>query len=115
METNPLVTFYQLAEDSITKLDGDGIWHSIKTNPLPSTGRYALEFEVASSSLNCIEFGIMPKNYTPIANKVCDKSIGFHLANGKIHDTNGIQDKKSTAWRVVREPAKKGSGGTVTI
>ena len=57
----------------------------------------------------------MPKSYTPIANKVCDKSIGFHFANGKIHDTNGIVDKKSTTWRVVREPLKKGINGTIGI
>jgi hypothetical protein len=39
--------------------------------------------------MNCIEVGIMPKDFIPSANKVCDKSIGFHVANGKIHDTNG--------------------------
>lgn len=44
----------------------------------------------------------MPNNFLPIANKVCDKSIGFHFANGKIHDTNGVVDKKSTNWRIVR-------------
>lgn len=44
----------------------------------------------------------MPVGYTPIVNKVCDKSIGFHFANGKIHDTDGNIEKKSTNWRVVR-------------
>jgi maltodextrin utilization protein YvdJ len=57
----------------------------------------------------------MPKSYTPIANKVCDKSIGFHFANGKIHDTNGHLEKKSTAWRVVRDQAKDGSLGVIGI
>lgn len=42
----------------------------------------------------------MPFDYTPLANKLCDKSIGFHLGNGKIHDTNGDKEKKSTKWRV---------------
>jgi len=41
----------------------------------------------------------MPYNITPIENKVCDKALGIHIANGKIHDTNGIIDKKSTTWR----------------
>jgi hypothetical protein len=91
------------------------MWHTIKTSALPTKGKYTLEFEIVSSTLNCIEFGIMPMNYTPIANKVCDKSIGFHLANGKIHDTSGIIDKKSTAWRVVRDQGKKGSGGLISI
>ncbi len=44
----------------------------------------------------------MPWSFVPIANKVCDKSIGFHFANGRLHDTNGVLDKKSTAWRMVR-------------
>ncbi len=57
----------------------------------------------------------MPRNFIPVANKVCDKSIGFHFANGKIHDTNGDKDKKGTAWRAVREPAKKGALGKVSI
>jgi hypothetical protein len=57
----------------------------------------------------------MPKSYVPVSNKVCDKSIGFHFANGKIHDTNGAIDKKGTNWRVVREQAKKGMLGKITI
>ena len=57
----------------------------------------------------------MPRTFVPIANKVCDKSIGFHFANGKIHDTNGDKEKKGTSWRVVREPAKKGTLGKISI
>jgi hypothetical protein len=57
----------------------------------------------------------MPWSFLPIANKVCDKSIGFHFANGRLHDTNGVIDKKSTSWRVVREQIQEGTVGTVTI
>lgn len=49
--------------------------------------------------MNCIEFGIMPLDYLPIENKICVKSFGYHFANGKIHDTNGVKDKQSTSWR----------------
>lgn len=41
----------------------------------------------------------MPGNFTPVVNKVCDKSIGFHFGNGRLHDTKGKIDKKTTAWR----------------
>ncbi len=37
------------------------------------------------------------------------------MANGKIHDTNGLLDKKSTAWRVVREQGKKGMDTKISI
>ena len=50
----------------------------------------------------------MPKDFIPIANKVCDKSIGLHVANGKIHDTNGNKEKKGTNWRAVHAPMKVG-------
>jgi len=33
---------------------------------LPNTGKYSLVFEVVHSSMNCIEFGIMPNNFIPI-------------------------------------------------
>ena len=36
----------------------------------------------------------MPIGYTPQANKICDKSIGLHYANGRLHDTNGEKNKK---------------------
>lgn len=65
--------------------------------------------------MNCIEVGIMPKKYVPISNKICEKSIGFHFANGKIHDTNGLIDKKGTSWRIVREQAKKGAFGKISL
>lgn len=57
----------------------------------------------------------MPSSFKPIANKVCDKSIGFHYANGKLHDTNGVIDKRGTNWRVVREPTAKGVLGKLAI
>jgi hypothetical protein len=57
----------------------------------------------------------MPSSFTPVANKVCDKSIGFHFANGRLHDTNGVVEKKATAWRMVREQAKEGTVGVVAI
>ena len=41
----------------------------------------------------------MPKNYIPIEDKIYEKSLGLHIANGNIHDTNGRIDKKSTSWR----------------
>jgi hypothetical protein len=43
----------------------------------------------------------MPRDYKVVENKICVKSIGFHFANGKVHDTNGVKDKQTTAWRVV--------------
>lgn len=57
----------------------------------------------------------MPGLFKPVSNKVCDKSIGFHYANGKIHDTNGEIDKRGTSWRVVRDPTPKGVLGKITI
>lgn len=65
--------------------------------------------------MNCIEVGIMPKKYLPISNRICEKSIGFHFANGKIHDTNGLIDKKGTSWRIVREQVKKGVVGKISL
>ncbi len=59
-----------------------------------------LSFNIEKSHMNFIEVGIMPFDYVPVANKLCDKSIGLHLGNGKIHDTSGDMDKKSTKWRV---------------
>ena len=44
----------------------------------------------------------MPENFVPEENKICNRSIGFHFATGKIHDTNGNKDKKVTQWRVAR-------------
>lgn len=57
----------------------------------------------------------MPASFTPIANKVCDKSIGLHFANGRIHDTDGNIEKKSTAWRVVRELIPVGTVGRISL
>jgi hypothetical protein len=55
----------------------------------------------------------MPQEFLPIENKICEKSIGFHFANGKVHDTKGVKDKRSTSWRAVCEPAPKGKVGTI--
>jgi hypothetical protein len=55
----------------------------------------------------------MPQDFSAIENKICDKSIGFHFANGKIHDTKGVKEKKTTSWRVVSEPAAKGKLGVI--
>lgn len=41
--------------------------------------------------MNCIEVGIMPKDYATSENKICVKSLGLHFANGKVHDTNGVK------------------------
>ena len=55
----------------------------------------------------------MPKNIIPVENKVCDKSLGIHIANGKIHDTNGKIDKKSTIWRPITNPRNDTCNDTV--
>jgi hypothetical protein len=65
--------------------------------------------------MNCIEIGVMPEDYSPIENKICVKSLGFHFANGKVHDTNGDKSKQSTKWREVCAPAMKGTVGTVEL
>jgi hypothetical protein len=57
----------------------------------------------------------MPGNFTPIVNKVCDKSIGFHFGNGRLHDTKGKVDKKTTSWRDAREGIPKGTVGCVSL
>jgi hypothetical protein len=57
----------------------------------------------------------MPATFTPVANKVCDKSIGLHFANGRLHDTDGNIEKKSTAWRVVREQIPIGTVGRISL
>lgn len=81
---------YEISQSKLRKISGDGLWHSLKAQEiLPVVGKYSLSYKIERSKMNCIEFGIMPKDFIPSANKVCDKSIGFHLANGKIHDTNG--------------------------
>ena len=45
----------------------------------------------------------MPEDFVAVENKICDKSLGYHFANGKIHDTSGERSKKSTKWRVVTD------------
>ena len=78
-------------------------------------GKYSVTFEVLESSLNCIEVGIMPQDFEPIENKICNRSIGFHYANGKIHDTNGDREKEKTKWRLARAPTDPGSVGTIEM
>ena len=55
----------------------------------------------------------MPQDFVPQVNKICDKSIGFHFANGKVHDTNGLKDKRGTKWRRICDPIPNGKVGTV--
>ena len=55
----------------------------------------------------------MPKDYVPIEHKICEKALGFHFANGKVHDTKGIKEKKTTSWRAICDPNPKGKLGTV--
>ena len=57
----------------------------------------------------------MPEDVVITENKICDKSIGYHYANGKIHDTNGNREKKSTAWRIVTDETKNGLTGLITL
>ncbi len=55
----------------------------------------------------------MPKEYAVTENKICVKSLGYHFANGKIHDTKGVRDKQSTSWREVCPPIQPGNIGTI--
>ena len=57
----------------------------------------------------------MPIAYTPVANKICDRSIGLHYANGRLHDTNGQKAKKTTAWRQAKEAYKDKEPGCITV
>lgn len=65
--------------------------------------------------MNYIQFGIIPASFSPEANRICDKSIGLHFSNGKLHDTNGRFDKKTTSWRVVKDPLPKQTHGSITM
>lgn len=80
---------------------------------LPNTGIYVITFKIIHSKGNCIEFGIIPKNFLPVENKICDKSIGYHLSNGKIHDTKEDKEKSVTSWRIVSPPLNGESNGTL--
>ena len=113
---NPFIDFYRVTEGNLVKTGGNGMWHILKTEEtLPSAGKYSFSFTVAQSEINCVEVGIMPKEYTPLENKICEKSLGFHLANGKVHDTKGNKEKRTTAWRAVCEPTPKGQLGTIQL
>lgn len=57
----------------------------------------------------------MPTDFIATENKICDKAIGYHFGNGKIHDTNGDHNKKSTAWRIVTDPLEDGITGVLTL
>jgi hypothetical protein len=57
----------------------------------------------------------MPQDFTPVENKLCTRSIGFHYANGKIHDTNGDKEKKGTSWRLARTAADPGETGVIDM
>jgi len=114
--TNPFLDFYDVKKDTIVKTGGNGLWHILKMNEvLPSTGKCSFAMKVAESEINCVEIGIMPQEYTPVENKICEKGLGFHFANGKVHDTKGSKEKRTTAWRAVCEPAAKGTLGTIEL
>ena len=113
---NPFVTMYDVKKNKITKKYGDGLWHILKTEEvLPFRGKYTISVNIVESALNCIEMGIMPQEFTPVENKLCTRSIGFHFANGKIHDTNGDKEKKATSWRLAREAAQPGEKGILEM
>ena len=57
----------------------------------------------------------MPQDYNPIENKICERSLGFHFANGKVHDTKGNKEKRGTSWRAICEPAPKGKLGIIEV
>ena len=75
------------------------MWHTLKLSKVPKSGKFSFGVKVIQSELNCIEVGIMPQDYVPVENKICVKSLGFHFANGKVHDTSGDKTKQSTKWR----------------
>jgi hypothetical protein len=100
----------------VAKKRGNSLWHILKTEEtLPSTGKYSFAVTVSHSEMNCIEVGIMPRGYVPAENKICEKSLGFHLANGRVHDTKGNKERKTTAWRAVCEQTPKGTVGTIEL
>ena len=102
-EENPFVGLYQINGNIIKKISNDGVWNCIKSSTvLPLTGKYVCNFKIIQSKGNCIEIGIIPQDFLPVENKICDKSIGYHVSNGKLHDTNGDKDRKTTIWRVTR-------------
>ena len=57
----------------------------------------------------------MPKDYTPIEHKICEKSIGLHFGNGKVHDTDGNKNRRSTKWRSICEIMPQGKVGLVEV
>ena len=57
----------------------------------------------------------MPQDFTPVEHKICERSIGFHYANGKVHDTNGDKEKRGTKWRKICEPIPAGKVGTIEV
>jgi uncharacterized hydantoinase/oxoprolinase family protein len=57
----------------------------------------------------------MPHDFSPEENKICDKSIGFLLSNGKIHDTNGVREKYSTNWRATGKVIAKSTPCQIKI
>ena len=57
----------------------------------------------------------MSREYNVVENKINGKSIGYHFANGKVHDTNGVKDKQSTNWRSVCDPAPPGTLGLIEM
>ena len=118
---NPFVDFYEISEEnakdsSVRKVDGNGLWHIVKSHDvLPRSGKYSFAVKVIMSETNCIEVGIMSQEFIPLENKICERSIGFHYANGKVHDTNGSKEKRGTKWRVICEPIPKGKLGTIEV
>jgi hypothetical protein len=113
---NPFVDLYEVKGSTLTKIGGGGLWHIVKASEiLPKTGKFSLSFKVIESELNCFEVGITPQDFVPIENKINEKALGFHFANGKIHDTKGVKEKKTTSWRAVCEPAEKGKVGTIEL
>lgn len=113
---NQFIDHFELFKNKIKKIGGDNIWHCIKSEEiLPSSGKYSFSIAVLKTKMNCIEVGIMPEDFVITENKICDKSIGYHFANGKIHDTNGDKEKKSTAWRIVTDETEDGLTGLITL
>ena len=115
-EANPFIELYSISAQRVTKVDGDTKWHTIKSEEvLPTSGKYSILFKTVRSTVNAIEVGVMPRKYKVEANKICSSGLGFHLGNGKIHDTNGVRDKKSTAWREVCPPIAADNLGVVAM
>ena len=57
----------------------------------------------------------MPSDFVPEANKICVQAIGFNLCSGKVHDTKGRKEKKSTSWRPLIDQTPSGVAAIIEL